>query len=428
MIIPIPDKLLFLKLAQSRYKIIKGGRGGGKSETIARVLLDIGQLKPLNILCTREYQVSISKSVHRLLERLVMTYNLTSFYKVFETKIVGINGTEFGFSGLQNIHNLKSVDQVDICWITEASTLTKRNADILSPSIRKEGSEIWMDFNPEEEEDYVIKEFCKDKPDNYQSENTILKTINWDENPFFPKVLEIERQKSLKNNPEDYDHIWGGQVRSISDAQIFKGKYTIKDFKEPAIEEIENSRLYYGADFGATHPSTLVRLFIKKEGLERNLYIEHEAYGSNIDLNDLSSLYCSVPDARKWPIKGDCASPTNISYLSQEYDQERDEKGFDITGCEKWPNSIENGIKYLRGFDNIFIHTRCVNTAREFRMYKRKVDKMSGKILPVIVDDHNHVIDAIRYAIDDMIKDSVSRDIIYSEEDNIETITSNLNW
>jgi phage terminase large subunit len=426
--LPIPEKLLFLKNAKSRYKIIKGGRGGAKSETIARVLLELGQKKPMNILCTREYQVSISKSVHRLFERLVMMYGLTSFYKVYETKIIGSNGTEFGFSGLQNIHNLKSIDQVDICWITEASTLSKHNAEILGPSIRKEGSEIWMDFNPEDEDDYIINEFCKGKPDEYISSDTILRTINWDENPFFPAVLEVERQKCLKNNPEDYDHIWGGQVRTISDAQIMKDKYTIKEFDESPVEEIEYNRFFFGADFGAVHPSTLAKVFIKQEGLERNLYISHEAYGSHVEMNELSTLYASVPAARDWPIKGDCAMPTTISYLAQDYDPERDEKGFNITGCEKWPNSIENGITYLKAFDNIFIHPRCVETAKEFRLYRRKVDKLSGKVLPVIVDAYNDVIDAIRYSIDDLIKDSISKDLKYDEADNIDTIINKLDW
>jgi phage terminase large subunit len=140
-------------------------------------------------------------------------------------------------------------------------------------------------------------------------------------------------------------------------------------------------------------------------------------------------MYALIPGSRDWIIKGDCAAPTIIRYLAEDYDAERDEKGFNIFGCEKWPGSIEHGIAYLKTFDNIFIHPRCVETGKEFRLYRRKVDKISGKVLPaIIIDDYNHIIDAVRYSIDDLIKDSISKDMKYDEADNIDTIVNKLNW
>ena len=123
----IPPKLLFFAFEKKRYKIAAGGRGSAKSETVARSLISLAMQSPLKILCTRAYQNSITDSVHSLLARIIKKNNLHGFFKVNLHNIVAINGSEFIFSGLQKIDSLKSVDQIDICWIEEASTVTKHN-------------------------------------------------------------------------------------------------------------------------------------------------------------------------------------------------------------------------------------------------------------------------------------------------------------
>jgi len=445
---PIPDKLLFFTQRKKRYKVVKGGRGSAKSETIGRSLIDLTSKNPLKILCTREYQNSIKDSVHSLLKRLIKRQKLDSpilrnHFVVLETKIFNANGSEFVFSGLQNIESLKSIDQIDLCWITEASSVNLNSFKKLTPSIRKEASEIWIDFNPDSEEDPVYARFCQyldsegerqNLPNSYESKNVILETINWDENPNFPDVLEIERQECLRTMPDEYDHIWGGELNVKSEALIFKGKYEVKEFDYPDINYVDYTRYFQGADFGfANDPNTLIRSFIKTEGRKRNLYICNEAYGHKIDTNNLSKLYAEIPDVRKWETKGDSARPETISYLGQPYDKERDEKGFLMTSCTKWPGSVEDGIFYLKSFDKIFIHPRCPETAKEFRLYAYKVDKKTGELAKaagkyVILDKNNHCIDAVRYGLDDFIKNSVNEDVVYDEADNTNDLDSKYNW
>jgi len=450
---PIPDKLLFFTQEKKRYKVVKGGRGSAKSESIGRSLIDLTSKKPLKVLCTREYQNSIKDSVHSLLKRLIKLKKLDNpilrnHFVVLETKIFNANGSEFVFSGLQNIESLKSIDQIDICWITEASSVNFNSFKKLTPSIRREGSEIWIDFNPDSEEDPVYTRFCQyldsegeiqDMPKSYESKNVILETINWDENPNFPDVLEIERQECLRTMPEEYDHIWGGELNVKSEALIFKDKFKVKDFDYPDINNVEYQRYLQGADFGYTKdPSVLIRSFIQKEGIKKNLYIINEAYGHKIEINGLSSLYNEIPNVKDWTIKGDCSEPATISYLAQDYDEETDEKGFNIVSCKKFPGSVQAGINFLRSFDNIYIHPRCIETAREFRLYAYEVVKKTGKIAKkvgadgkskyVILDKNNHCIDGVRYSLDDYIEDSVSQNVVYDEADNTNDLTSKYNW
>lgn len=190
---------------------------------------------------------------------------------------------------------------------------------------------------------------------------------------------------------EGYLHIWEGYPRTISDAQVFKGRFSVESFPDDLWQKAD--RLFYGADFGfARDPSTLVRCFI----YERRLYVDYEAYACGVEIDELPQLYDSVPGARKWPIKADSARPETISYL-------RSRAGFQISPATKWQGSVEDGIAYLKGFDKIVIHPRCQHTADEFKLYSYKVDKVTNEVLPVIVDKHNHIIDAIRYSLDGYI-------------------------
>ena len=145
-----PQKLEFLSKPY-RYKVAYGGRGSGKSWGFARELLIQGATKKLRVLCAREIQRSIKQSVHQLLSDQIQQLNLGSFYQVLESEIRGINGTQFNFTGLANntVESIKSFEGVDIVWVEEAQTVSKRSWDILIPTIRKPKSEIWVSFNPD---------------------------------------------------------------------------------------------------------------------------------------------------------------------------------------------------------------------------------------------------------------------------------------
>ena len=379
----IPRALLGLN-KPARYKILYGGRGGGKSFTVASLLLLFGIQRPLRVLCAREYQVSIKDSVHRLLADRIDALKLNKFYNVTQTAITGTNGTEFAFKGLRhNTQEIKSFEGVDICWVEEAQAVSAESWDVLIPTIRKPNSEIWMTFNPLSPDDATWTRFVVNPPPD-----AWVAKILYSDNPWFPEVLEAERLYCQRTDPDAYSYIWEGNPRVFSDAQIFRNKFIVEDFETP-----KECRFYHGADWGfANDPTTLVRSFIKGD----RLYIDREAYGVNVELDETPQLFDSIETARKWPIKADCARPETISYMSRQ--------GFRVTAAKKWQGSVEDGLAVLKSFEKIVIHPRCRHTADEFRLYSYKVDKTNGEVLPIIVDAHNHCIDAIRYSLDGYIR------------------------
>jgi hypothetical protein len=204
-----PEKLACLDNA-SRYKIIHGGRGSGKSWGVARALLMRGAERRLRILCAREFQNSLGESVHRLLADQAGELGLVGFYTVQEAKIVGLNGTEFFFTGLHhNISKIKSLEAIDIVWIEEAQAVSKRSFEILIPTIRRRGSEIWLTLNPDLEEDYVYRRFIASSVPN-----SITQRLTWSDNPWFPDELRAEKDHLKACDLDAYLNVWEGQCRS----------------------------------------------------------------------------------------------------------------------------------------------------------------------------------------------------------------------
>lgn len=201
-----------------RYKVLYGGRGGAKSWGIAGALLEQGWRKPLRVLCVREVQKSIKDSVHQLLGDRIEALGLGGEYQILETEIRGRNGTVFLFTGLstQTAENLKSYEGVDIVWAEEARAITKRSWDVLIPTIRKPGSEIWISFNPELDTDETYQRFVVSPP-----EDAVVIKMTYADNPWFPDVLEAERRASLKRDPVGYRNIWEGEPRSVVEGAIY---------------------------------------------------------------------------------------------------------------------------------------------------------------------------------------------------------------
>ena len=212
-----PEKLRFL-FWPSRYKAAYGGRSGSKSWGFARALLIQGFERPLRILCTREVQLSIKDSVHRLLKDQIEILDLGSHYTIYENNIRGINGTEFTFTGLSahTVHTLKSYEGYDIAWVEEGQAVSKRSWDILKPTIRRDNSEIWVSFNPELETDITYQMFVQNKPDNCVSVE-----VNWRDNPWFNDVMEKERLHCQKTDPDNYENIWEGKCKPAVEGAIY---------------------------------------------------------------------------------------------------------------------------------------------------------------------------------------------------------------
>ena len=211
-----PEKLAFL-FKPNRYKILYGGRGGAKSWGVARAALITSAQQPLRWLCAREFQKSIADSVHQLLKDQIEALGLQGFYKVTDTAIMGANGSQFSFEGLRhNAGKIKSYEGVDRLWVEEAQTTSNRSWELLIPTIRKDGSEIWVTMNPEFEEDATFQRFIAQPP-----EDAIVVKVNYTDNPWFPPVLEKERQQLLKRDPDAYEHVWEGQCLKWLEGAIY---------------------------------------------------------------------------------------------------------------------------------------------------------------------------------------------------------------
>jgi len=213
-----PSKLRFL-FEPKRYKVARGGRGSGKSWGFARALLVLGAKSKLRIICSREVQKSIKDSVHKLLEDQIGALGLTSFYDIFTTEIRGKNGTEFLFAGLsdQTIDSIKSFEGADVCWVEEAQTVSERSWKILTPTIRKPGSEIWVTFNPDLDDDPTYDRFVTHQPDDCVSVE-----MNYMDNPWFNETLEKERAGDERRYPKDeYENVWLGKCKAAVTGAIF---------------------------------------------------------------------------------------------------------------------------------------------------------------------------------------------------------------
>lgn len=202
---------------KTRYRIFYGGRGGAKSWCFARALLAKGTKSPMRILCAREFQTSIKDSVHKLLSDQIYELNMESFYEITQTTIRGINGTEFIFAGIKNnTNNIKSIEGIDVAWVEEAQSVSANSWNVLIPTIRKQDSEIWVSFNPELPTDDTWKRFVESPP-----ESSVVVKVNWNDNPWFPETLNLERLSLKSRDLSAYNNVWEGATRNTVDGAIF---------------------------------------------------------------------------------------------------------------------------------------------------------------------------------------------------------------
>lgn len=370
----------------ARYKVYYGGRGSAKSWTVARVLAVRCAYNKTKVLCAREIQKSIGDSVHTLLREQIESLGLSNLYEITKNSIRGIySGSEIIYEGLRhNVKEIKSKEGIDICWVEEAQGVSEESWGILIPTIRKESSEIWVTFNPDSPDDPTYKRFIVSPPPN-----SVIRKVNWNDNPWFPKVLKAEMEYDRRIDFEKYRHVWEGEPRIMTDALVFKNKFRVETFETP-----QDAEFMFGADWGfAKDPSVLVRCF----AVGRILYIDQEAYGVGVDIDKTPAMFARIDGANKYVIRADSARPETISYIQQH--------GFPrIEGVYKWAGSVEDGIEFIRGFEQVVIHERCKHVSDEFRLYSYKIHRQTGDILPDVEDKNNHAIDALRYALQPMIR------------------------
>jgi phage terminase large subunit len=394
--IQIPDAFAPL-FDPKRYKLYWGGRGAGKSHSFAITLLIMGLQRCLRVLCAREIQLSIKDSVKRVLDDKIKKFPIfKNFYTSTRESISGKNDSLFIFAGLRhNIESIKSNEGIDICWVEEADTVSKTSLKILFPTIRKDNSEIWFSFNPRRKDAPVFNDFVVENM--YPESLAYVRKINFDENPFFPEVLERERQWCKKHDPEQYRHVWEGHPLQLSAASVFVGKYKIDRFEAP-----KDAFFYFGADWGfSVDPTVLIRCYV--DDVNRQLFIDYEAYQVGCEIDDTPALFDTIPESRKWLITADSARPETISHMQR--------KGFNIVPSKKGSGSVEDGIEFIRSYTTI-IHERCTHVRDEWSLYSYKIDQRTEQILPVVEDKNNHCVDAARYAIEKFTAGSPSSYII----------------
>jgi len=270
---------------------------------------------------------------------------------------------------------------IDVAWVEEAERVSEASWNVLIPTIRKPGSEIWVTFNPDLDTDPTFRRFVVAPPPGAW----VVKVSSHD-NPWLPEELRAEREYLYRVDPDAAAHVWGGETRQATEAQILRGKWRVEPFEPLPTWDGP----YQGADFGfAQDPTALVRVWHH----DRTLYVEHEAYRVGLELDHTAEHWLRhVPEADRYVTRADSARPESISYLKRH--------GFPrIEGVKKWPGSVEDGIAHLRAYEGIVLHPRCTHAADEARHWSYKVDRLTGDVLPDVVDAHNHVWDAVRYAL-----------------------------
>ena len=385
-----------------RYRVLHGGRGSAKSRSVATMALLRSYETHRRILCTREIQNSIRESMHAELRGAIeeLPQELQGAFDVGRDYIRNTQtGSEFIFRGLRhNIDSIKSMSNIDLCVVEESETVPHESWRQLIPTLRAEGSEFWIVFNPKRRDSWVAQNFLGDR----LPPRTIIRKINYTDNPWFPPVLEEQRAYDREVlDPALYRHIWEGDFYERSAAQVFAGRYEVREFE--AGEDWDGA--YYGLDFGfAQDPTAAVRCWV----YDNCLWIDYDYTEIGLELDATAqALIEAIPDIEQHTVRADCARPESISYL-QRHGLSK------ITPCKKGAGSVEDGIKHILSYKKIIVHPRCKATINELDLYSYKIDRLSGDILPALVDSYNHCIDALRYSLEPIMHKARSKPMTFS--------------
>ncbi|UOO89520.1 phage terminase large subunit [Vitreoscilla massiliensis] len=393
--IELPPKLIPVFASKSRYKGAHGGRGSAKTRTFALMsAVKAYQAAQAGIsgtiLCGREFMNSLEDSSMEEVKQAIHSIPwLNDYFDIGEKYIRTKNGlVSYSFCGLRtNLDSIKSKARILVAWVDEAETVSDIAWKKLTPTVRENDSEVWVTWNPEAKGSATDTRFRVTPPSD-----AIIVEMNYTDNPWFPAVLEQERLDDMRRlSPEEYAWIWEGAYRTQSEAQVFRNKYRIQAF-EP---QSNWQGPYYGLDFGfANDPTAGVECYINGN----TLHIRRECGKTGLELDATAPhILRHMPNAAKYPMRADSARPESISYLKRHGLPK-------MVGVKKGKGSVEDGIEFMKSFDEIIIHPDCKQVASEFRLYSYKTDRLSGDVLPVLMDEHNHWIDAARYALEPIMK------------------------
>jgi phage terminase large subunit len=349
------------------------------------------------VLCGREFMNSLEdSSMEEIKQAIRETPWLDAFFDIGEKFIrTKDRRVSYVFCGLRhNLDSIKSKARILIAWIDEAESVSEMAWSKLLPTVRAENSEVWITWNPEDEESPTNQRFRMSPP-----ENACIVEMNYSDNPWFPDVLEQERLNDYNRlDGPTYAWVWEGAYRKNSQAQIFAGKYEVREFTHG--DDWDGP--YNGLDFGFSQdPTAATQCWIHGDVL----YVEFEAGKTGLELDHTADYICKrIPMFDRETVRADSARPESISYLKRADHDGKRKNIPGIIGVDKGKGSVEDGIEFIKSFAMVVIHPRCQETAREFQRYSYKVDRLTGDVTKIILDKFNHYIDSIRYGLEQVMK------------------------
>jgi phage terminase large subunit len=375
-----------------RYKVLHGGRGSGKSWAIARALLIQAAQTRLRVLCTREVQKSLKDSVHALLSDQIEALGLGSIFQVLETEIRGVNGSQFLFAGLQShtVESIKSFESVDRCWIEEAQSVSAKSWDVLIPTIRRPGSEIWLSLNPQLESDPTYQRFIAQPPPG-----AWVQQVNWDANPWMPAELQDERQHAQRTmKPEKYAHIWEGRCMPAVDGAIYFDEVA-KAEEEGRITSVRADRLLKThAVFDLGWNDAMSIIMVQRSASEVRIvdYIED----SHKKLSDYSDMLKAKPYTwgKVWLPHDGFSKDFKTGKSAEEMMRAM---GWTVARIPSM--DVEGGIKAAREvFERIwFDKAKTERLVECLKRYRRNIGVKSGEAGAPLHDEFSHGADSFRY-------------------------------
>ncbi|MCC7462105.1 MAG: PBSX family phage terminase large subunit [Gammaproteobacteria bacterium] len=391
-----------------RFRVLYGGRDGAKSWSIARRILQLGVMRPLRVLCTREVQKSISESVHQLLRDQVAAMGLSSHYEVQQQYIRGVNGTQIAFHGLsgQTASSIKSFEGIDICWLEEAQTISKRSWDLLEPTIRAEGSEIWASFNPDMDTDETYRRFVVNPPDD-----ALVVQIGWQDNPWRSKALDSARERMAREAPDDYAHIYGGQCRPAIEGAIYFGE--VSSLRQAGrlcnVPYDPMLKVHVVADLGFNDFMSLILVQRLASEIRIIRYIEDRmrtipSYSEELRALNLNWGKVWLPhDARAKTLT------SSSNPLGASAEEQFRKLGWDVEIVENV--EIEQGIRKVREvFPRLYMDkTNASELLNRLGRYRRRVNS-EGQASTPLHDDESHGADGMRYV--SLIADQLANETV----------------
>lgn len=376
--IPVEYKRLFD--TDWREAAVYGGRYSLKSHTVAKVLLLRARANQLRIACFREFQNSIAESSHQLLVDRIREYGWND-YTVTDNSIINtVTGSDFLFKGLHhNEQSIKSIEGIDIAWVEEAQTITTNSLEVLTPTVRKSGSQIIYTYNRLTDEDPIhTRLVVEGRP------NTLILNYNYDialKYGWMPDVIKQEMEDDRERRPGLYKHKWLGEPNNV-EGRIYKDWQIIDDIPHEARLERR------GLDFGYSNdPAALVDIYYLNGGF----IFDEQLYQLGMSNRRIAEFIKNIAQPSLL-IMADSAEPKSIDELMLY--------GVSVLPANKGQGSVNQGIQYIQD-QQISVTRRSVNLIREYQNYRWRVDR-EGRQLDVPEGGLDHLLDGARYAMESL--------------------------